>query len=196
MHDLEIRGAGEVLGESQSGEMQEVGFALYAEMLNAAVRALRSGREPELTGQLNVGTDINLHTPALLPESYCANVHQRLIIYKGLSNCQTEDELQTMQEEIIDRFGPMPDTVRHLIETHRLRIVSQPLGVARIDAGPDAIVLQFVSRPPIDPGRIIQLVQSRRGARFAGPDRIRIDTSIPEVAARAGKVRELLQSLT
>jgi transcription-repair coupling factor (superfamily II helicase) len=195
MHDLEIRGAGEVLGESQSGEMQEIGFALYAEMLNSAVRALKSGREPELTGQLDVGTEINLHTPALLPEGYCANVHQRLIIYKRLANCQTEDELQAMQEEIIDRFGPMPDPVRHLVETHRLRIASRPLGVVRIDAGPDAIVLQFMPNPPIDPARIIQLVQGRRGARFAGPDRIRIEAGMPEVSARTGKVRELLQDL-
>jgi transcription-repair coupling factor (superfamily II helicase) len=195
MHDLEIRGAGEVLGESQSGEMQEIGFALYAEMLNAAVRALKNGREPELTGQLDVGTEINLHAPALLPETYCANVHQRLVIYKRLANCETPEELESMQEEIIDRFGPMPDPVKHLIETHRLRIAARPLGISRIDAGPEAIVLQFVPKPPIDPSRIIQLVQSRKGARFAGPDRVRLVADSPDVKARVAIVRELLGPL-
>jgi transcription-repair coupling factor (superfamily II helicase) len=195
MHDLEIRGAGEVLGESQSGEMQEVGFALYAEMLNSAVRALKSGREPELTGQLDVGTEINLHAPALLPDTYCANVHQRLVIYKRLANCETPEELEAMQEEIIDRFGPMPDPVRHLIETHRLRIAARPLGISRIDAGPEAIVLQFVPRPPIDPSKIIQLVQSRKGARFAGPDRVRLEAQSPDVQSRVTVVRGLLKPL-
>ena len=195
MHDLEIRGAGEVLGESQSGEMQEIGFALYAEMLNAAVRALKSGREPELSGQLDAGTEINLHTPALLPETYCANVHQRLVIYKRLANCGTAEELEAMQEEIIDRFGAMPDPVRHLIETHRLRIAAGPLGISRIDAGPAAVVLQFVPKPPIDPSRIIGLVQTRRGARFAGPDRVRLEVDAPDVQARAAEVRELLARL-
>jgi transcription-repair coupling factor (superfamily II helicase) len=195
MHDLEIRGAGEVLGESQSGEIQEIGFALYAEMLNAAVRALKSGREPHLAGPLDSGTEINLHTPALLPESYCANVHQRLIVYKRLANCRTPEELEAMQEEIIDRFGPMPDPVKHLIETHRLRIAAAPLGISRIDAGPDAIVLQFVPEPPIDPARIIQLVQNLKGARFAGPDRVRVEARCEEVHARAARVRELLRPL-
>ncbi len=195
MHDLEIRGAGEVLGESQSGEMQEIGFALYAQMLNSAVRALKSGREPELTGQLDLGTEINLHAPALLPETYCANVQQRLTIYKRLANCEIPEELESMQEEIIDRFGPMPDPVRHLIETHRLRIAARPLGISRIDAGPEAIVLQFVPKPPIDPSKIIQLVQSRKGARFAGPDRVRVEVKAPDVQSRISRVRELLQPL-
>ncbi len=196
MHDLEIRGAGEVLGESQSGEMQEVGFALYTEMLNAAVRALKSGRQPELTGQLDGFAEINLHAPALLPENYCANVHQRLVIYKRLANCDSQEALQAMQEEIVDRFGAMPDPVKHLIETHRLRIAARPLGISRIDAGPEAIVLQFVANPPIDPGKIISLVQGRSGARFAGPDRMRIEAEMPDVAARASAVRRIFSQLS
>ena len=195
MHDLEIRGAGEVLGESQSGDMQEVGFTLYADMLNAAVRALKAGREPELTGTLNLGTEINLHAPALLPEDYCANVHQRLVIYKRLANCETAESLEAMQEEIVDRFGLAPEPVKCLLETHRLRILGKPLGIARIDAGPDAIVLQFVPEPPVDAGKIIELVQTCKNARFAGPDRVRIAAELPEVASRVAATVKLLKDL-
>ncbi|MFN0039652.1 MAG: transcription-repair coupling factor, partial [Burkholderiales bacterium] len=151
MHDLEIRGAGEVLGESQSGEMQEVGFNLYADMLNAAVKSLQSGKEPELSGNFNLGTEINLHSPALLPADYCPDIHERLVVYKRLANCESEEELGNMQEELIDRFGLPPAPVKCLLDTHRLRIASQPLGIARIDAGPEALTLQFVPNPPVNP---------------------------------------------
>ena len=105
MHDLEIRGAGEVLGDNQSGEMQEIGFSLYSEMLNQAVRALKAGREPDLDEPLGVTTEVNLHTPALLPDDYCPGVHERLVIYKRFANCETEDALEDLKEELIDRFG-------------------------------------------------------------------------------------------
>ena len=195
MHDLEIRGAGEVLGESQSGEMQEIGFQLYTEMLNKAVRALKAGKEPELGGALDLGTEINLHAPALLPERYCENVHQRLVIYKRLANCETPEQLEAMHEEIADRFGAPPEQAKTLIESHRLRIAAAPLGIVRIDAGPEAIMLQFVPKPPIDPAKIIALVQSRAQGRFAGQDRIRIPVATTDIAQRASAVRSLLQSL-
>src|SRR3954470_16456597 len=105
MHDLEIRGAGEVLGEQQSGEMQEVGFNLYCSMLDSAVQALKRGKEPDLAEPLGVTTEINLHVPALLPEHYCADIHERLVLYKRLANCETLGELEAMQEELVDRFG-------------------------------------------------------------------------------------------
>ncbi|HEX7953718.1 MAG TPA: TRCF domain-containing protein, partial [Burkholderiales bacterium] len=195
MHDLEIRGAGEVLGESQSGEMQEVGFALYAEMLNAAVKSLKAGKEPELSGNFNVGTEINLHTPALLPDDYCADVHERLVLYKRLANCDTSDELEAMQEELIDRFGLPPEPARCLLDTHRLRIESRAFGIARIDAGPETLVLQFIPNPPIDPAKIIRLVQTRKNFRLNGPDRLRIEVRMPDVAARTAQVRALLKDL-
>ncbi|MDP1536521.1 MAG: transcription-repair coupling factor, partial [Burkholderiales bacterium] len=144
MHDLEIRGAGEVLGDSQSGEMQEVGFNLYCAMLDAAVKSLKAGKEPDLNAPLGVTTEINLHTPALLPEAYCSDVHERLVLYKRLANCETEDQLQLLQEELIDRFGDLPDATRTLIDSHRLRLLGKPLGIARIDASENAILLQFV----------------------------------------------------
>ncbi len=195
MQDLEIRGAGQVLGESQSGEMQEIGFQLYAEMLNKAVRALKAGREPELTGTLNVGTEVNLHAPALLPENYCANVHQRLILYKRLANCDSQEELETLQEEIADRFGALPEPVKILIETHRLRIASRPLGISRIDAGPETILLQFVPNPPVDSERILDLIQSNRSYRFSGPDRIRIQSPTSSVQARVAAVGNFMRAL-
>jgi transcription-repair coupling factor (superfamily II helicase) len=196
MHDLEIRGAGEVLGESQSGEMHEVGFQLYVDMLNKAVRSLKAGKQADLDAQTRTGAEINLHAPALLPETYCANVHQRLVIYKRLANCDNEDELELMQEEIIDRFGAMLEPVRALIESHRLRIASKPLGIIRIDASAEAILVQFEPEPPIDPLKIIDLVQSRDDARFAGPDRFRVQLQTADFKTRSAIARELLRKLT
>ena len=112
MHDLEIRGAGEVLGESQSGEMQEVGFTLYADMLANAVRSLKDGREPDLSAPLRVTAEINLHAPALLPADYCPDVHERLVLYKRLANCDTLEELEALHEELVDRFGLLPEPAR------------------------------------------------------------------------------------
>ena len=195
MQDLEIRGAGEVLGESQSGEMQEVGFALYAEMLNAAVKSLKAGKEPELSANFNLGTEINLHTPALLPEDYCPDIHERLVLYKRLANCDTHESLEAMQEELVDRFGLPPEPVKCLLDTHRLRIESRALGIARIDAGPETLILQFVPQPPIDPAKIIRLVQSRKNFKLSGPDRLRIEAAMPDVAARSAQVRAIFKEL-
>jgi transcription-repair coupling factor (superfamily II helicase) len=195
MHDLEIRGAGEVLGESQSGEMQEVGFSLYIDMLNHAVKSLKQGREPDLEGPLHAGVDIRLHAPALLPEDYCADVHERLVLYKRLAGCETLEALEGMTEELVDRFGRPTDPVKALLDTHRLRILAEPLGVVRIDAAPEALQLTFKANPPVDPARIIQLVQTRKGWRLAGPEKLRIDTRLSEPAMRVVRVKEVLKEL-
>jgi transcription-repair coupling factor (superfamily II helicase) len=195
MHDLEIRGAGEVLGDSQSGDMQEVGFGLYTEMLNQAVRALKNGREPDLSAPLEAVTEINLHVPALLPADYCGDVHERLTLYKRLANCASQDALDGMQEELIDRFGKLPEPARALIDTHRLRIQSAPLGVARIDAASEAIVLHFVPAPPIPQERIIRFIQSRRDVKLSGPDRLRFTLKTPDLAQRVQRIREILKAL-
>jgi len=196
MHDLEIRGAGEILGESQSGEMQEVGFSLYARMLESAVRALKAGREPDMQQPLGVTTEINLHVPALLPQDYVSDVHERLVLYKRLANCETPEQLEEMQTELVDRFGLLPEPARSLIESHRLRILAKPLGIARVDAGPDGMLLQFVPKPPVDPSRIIGFVQSRRDTRFSGQDRLRMTRSFPTLADRVGCVREVISALS
>jgi transcription-repair coupling factor (superfamily II helicase) len=196
MHDLEIRGAGEVLGDQQSGDMQEVGFALYNEMLNEAVRALKDGREPDLSAPLAATTEIKLHLPALLPADYCADVHERLTLYKRLANCRSVDEIDGMTEELVDRFGRLPDAARALIETHRLRILSQPLGILKIDASGEAIAIQFVPSPPIPPERIIRYLQSRRDAKLAGPDRLRLAITSADLATRTQRIREVLKALS
>jgi transcription-repair coupling factor (superfamily II helicase) len=195
MHDLEIRGAGEVLGESQSGEMQEVGFNLYCSMLDAAVKALKLGKEPDLAAPLGVTTEINLHAPALLPSNYVTDVHERLVIYKRLANCEDEDALTRLREEMVDRFGPLPEQTRALFETHRLRILGKPLGIARIDATETAVQLQFVPKPPIEPLKVLELVQRRRNYRLAGPDRLRVEAKSPDVQARIATVRQVFREL-
>jgi len=121
-----------------------------------------------LAGGLNLGSEINLHAPALLPEDYCANIHERLVLYKRLANCETPEELVGMHEELVDRFGLLPDPAKVLLETHRLRIAAKPLGISCIDAGPESLVLQFILNPPIDPARIIKLVQSRKTYKLGG----------------------------
>ncbi len=195
MHDLEIRGAGEVLGESQSGEMQEIGFNLYVRMLDAAVRSLRSGREPDLSAPLEVSTEINLHVPALLPADYCNDVHERLVLYKRLANCETQDALDRLREELVDRFGPLPDPARALVECHRLRMLGKPLGLARIDASESVIQLQFVPKPPIEPAKVLALVQKKRNYRLAGQDRLRVELALPDVKARVAAILQVFGEL-
>jgi transcription-repair coupling factor (superfamily II helicase) len=195
MHDLEIRGAGEVLGEAQSGEMQEVGFSLYARMLEQAVKSLKAGREPDLAQPLDVTTEINLHVPALLPESYCSDVHERLVLYKRLAHCETLEEIADMQAELVDRFGPLPEAARALLVCHRLRVLARPLGVVRIDASADGLKLQFVSNPPVDATRIIRLIQSRRNYRLSGPETLRVEAKLPDLSSRARQVEAVLKEL-
>ena len=195
MHDLEIRGAGEVLGDEQSGEMQQVGFQLYADMLKAAVSALQAGREPDLAQPLGVTTEINLHAPARLPQDYCSDVHERLVLYKRLASTESIDELDLLGEELVDRFGPTPAPAQALIACHRLRLVARPLGVTKVDAGPERLTLQFVKEPPFDAGKLITLMQKDGRVRFAGQDRIRIERAAPALADRVALVREFLVNL-
>jgi len=195
MHDLEIRGAGEVLGENQSGEMLEVGFQLYSDMLNEAVRALKAGKEPDLAAPLSSTTEINLHVPALLPADYCGDVHERLSIYKRLANCESQDRIDSMQEELIDRFGKMPDAVKALVETHRLRIAARSVGIVKIDAHGEAASLQFMEQPPIDPIKIITLIQKNRQVKLAGQDKLRITASMPDLAARVNQIKQTIKQL-
>jgi transcription-repair coupling factor (superfamily II helicase) len=139
MHDLEIRGAGEVLGENQSGNMLEIGFQLYNEMLSEAVRSLKEGKEPDLLSPLSVTTEINLHAPALLPADYCGDVHLRLSFYKKLATAKNTDQIDALLEEIVDRFGKLPPQAQTLIDVHRLRVIARPYGVVKVDAAPGVI---------------------------------------------------------
>ena len=195
MHDLEIRGAGEVLGENQSGNMLEVGFQLYNEMLAEAVRCLKAGIEPDLLSPLNAATEINLHSPALLPDDYCGDVHLRLSFYKKLATANHGDQIDRLTEEIVDRFGKLPPQGQTLIDVHRLRVLAKPFGVAKVDAAPGLISISFKKDAPVEPLRIIELIQKNKHIKLAGNDKLRIERALPEPKARAQMVRDVLRSL-
>ncbi len=195
MHDLEIRGTGEVLGENQSGNMMEIGFQLYNEMLNEAVASLKAGREPDLLSPLNVSTDINLHAPALLPSDYCGDVHLRLSFYKKLATAKTTDQIDALLEEIVDRFGKLPAQAQTLIDVHRLRVIAKPYGVVKVDAAPTLINITFRKDPPIDPMAIMHLIQKNKHIKLAGNDKLRIERELKEPKDRAQMVRDVLRSL-
>ena len=195
MHDLEIRGTGEVLGENQSGNMMEIGFQLYNEMLSEAVASLKAGREPDLLAPLNVSTEINLHAPALLPSDYCGDVHLRLSFYKKLATAKTTDQIDALLEEIVDRFGKLPTQAQTLIDVHRLRVIAKPYGVVKVDAAPGVIHITFKKDPPIDSMAIMHLIQKNRHIKLAGNDKLRIERELKEPKDRAQIVRDVLRSL-
>jgi transcription-repair coupling factor (superfamily II helicase) len=195
MHDLEIRGTGEVLGENQSGNMMEIGFQLYNEMLGEAVRCLKAGIEPDLMSPMNVTTEINLHAPALLPDDYCGDVHLRLSFYKKLATAKTTDQIDALLEEIVDRFGKLPPQAQTLLDVHRLRVMAKAYGVVKVDAAPGVINITFKPNPPIDPMTIIHLIQKNRHIKLTGNDKLRIERDLPEAKDRALMVRDVLRSL-
>jgi len=193
MHDLEIRGAGELLGDGQSGEMQAIGFNMYSDMLNHAVKQLKAGTEPDLDAPLGVTTEINLHTPALLPGDYCHDVHERLVIYKRLANCDDDEALDMMQEELIDRFGLLPAPGEALIACHRLRITAKPLGIVKIDASDAAIQLQFNPKADIDPLKLIKLLQRDKRCRMNGPEKLRISVELGNLNHRVNLIQQIMK---
>ena len=195
MHDLEIRGAGEVLGENQSGNMLEVGFQLYNEMLSEAVRSLKDGKEPDLLAPMSATTDINLHAPALLPDDYCGDVHMRLSFYKKLATAKTTEQIDALMEEIVDRFGKLPAQTQTLIDVHRLRVIAKPYGVVKVDAAPHLITITFRKDAPIDGMRVIELIQKNRHIKLAGNEKLRIERELPDPKSRAHLVRDVLRSL-
>ncbi|MFZ3142380.1 transcription-repair coupling factor [Polaromonas sp.] len=195
MHDLEIRGTGEVLGENQSGNMLEIGFQLYNEMLSEAVASLKAGREPDLLSPLSVTTEINLHAPALLPNDYCGDVHLRLSFYKKLATAKKTEQIDTLLEELVDRFGKLPAQAQTLVDVHRLRVIARPYGVVKVDAAPGVITITFRKDPPIDAMAIIHLIQKNKHIKLAGNDKLRIERALPEAKERAQMVRDVLRSL-
>ena len=199
MHDLEIRGAGEVLGESQSGEIQEIGFSLYTQMLERAVRALKAGKIIDLEESVDATTEINLHVPALLPATYCSDVHERLTLYKRLSNCESKEALDLMHEELVDRFGEMPEPAKALVECHALRILAKPLGVSRLDATHESVVIQFgkdtIAKGAVDGAKIIDLMHKRRNWRLAGPEKLRIEAKLPSWQERVQAAKDAFKAL-
>ena len=195
MQDLEIRGAGEILGEGQSGEMIQVGFTLYTEMLKQAVRDLKKGRQPDLDAPLGITTEIKLHSPALLPESYCPDIHERLVLYKRLAVCETVQQINAIHEELVDRFGLPEQPVKTLIESHHLRLAAKELGIDAIDATSEAVTITFGKHHQIDPTEIILLIQTDKKYRPAGADKLKFTAQMEDVEARIKTVKSVLKTL-
>nr|MBP8046656.1 transcription-repair coupling factor [Psychrobacter sp.] len=163
--DLEIRGAGEILGKQQSGNMQAIGFSLYMDMLERATKAIKAGKEPDLSTPLSLTSEINLHSSALIPEEYLHDVHQRLLFYKRISNADDKEALTDIRTEMIDRFGTLPDQTKQLFAVHGLRIQAEPLKINKIDANSSSLTLEFAPDTPVDALAIIQLIQ-KDGQRY------------------------------
>jgi transcription-repair coupling factor (superfamily II helicase) len=196
-HDLEIRGAGELLGESQSGVIDEVGFTLYSELLERAVRTLKAGGTLATEDEAGGDCEIDLHAPALLPEDYLPDVHLRLVLYKRIAGARTVTELSELKEEIIDRFGLLPDATERLFRAAEIKMLAAPLGIRKMDAGPKGARVEFAAKPNIDPAAIITLLQSApRRYRLDGPNRLRIVEDLPEAEDRLRVLRTIVDRLT
>ena len=194
--DLEIRGAGELLGEEQSGNINTVGFTLYMEMLEQAVKAIRAGKTPNLDQPLALGTDVNLRLSALIPDDYLPDVHNRLMLYKRISNAKTQEELDELQVEMIDRFGLLPEPTKNLFAVTSLKLEAEKLGITKIDAGAAGGRLEFGSETRVDPMRLVRMIQAQpRRFKLEGADKLRFTLEMKEPAERLQRLRDLLQSL-
>ncbi|MCB1845498.1 MAG: transcription-repair coupling factor, partial [Halioglobus sp.] len=195
-HDLEIRGAGELLGDTQSGQIQEIGFSLYTEMLTRAVKALREGKVANLDQPLNAGVEVNLHVPALLPEDYVPDVHLRLILYKRIASAQSDDELSGLQVELIDRFGLLPGPAKNLMRIAAIRSAAAHLGIVKIDASDNAGFLQFGDGADVDPLQLVRLMQTRSHIyRMRGADRLQFRQTMTDIEDRFAAINTLLSEL-
>lgn len=195
-HDLEIRGAGEFLGEEQSGHIQEIGFTLYMDMLEQAVAALKSGKEPALDKPLQHGVEIDLQLSALIPADYLPDVHSRLTLYKRIANTKEQDSLRELQVEMIDRFGLLPQATKNLFQVTELKLQAHKLGICKIEANKTNGRIEFEPNPKIDPMRIITLIQ-KESAHFKldGPDKLKFNFAMTEPQERIRVITELLAKL-
>jgi transcription-repair coupling factor (superfamily II helicase) len=195
-HDLEIRGAGELLGDTQSGQIQEIGFSLYTELLARAVESLQSGEEPDLDGPLNAGIDINLHVAALLPEDYMPDVHLRLILYKRIASARSREQLRDLQVELIDRFGLLPQAAKNLMRIASIKQDAMVLGIEKIDASEAGGYVQFGGKARVDPVSLVQLVQQDSlSYRMQSAHRLQFRTDLSVASQRFKFVEELLTLL-
>jgi len=194
-HDLEIRGAGELLGEEQSGQMQEVGFTLYAEMLDRAVKALKEGNS-DLDAAVNTGTEIDIGLPALIPEDFIPDVHGRLILYKRISSAASAEDLKELQVEMIDRFGLLPDATKRLFELMKLKLRATPLGISRMDFGAQFGRASFIEKPQFDPMKIISLIQKQPAIyKLDNKQRLKIVKEMPDAENRLNVINQLIEHL-
>lgn len=196
-HDLEIRGAGELLGDGQSGQMIEIGFSMYTELLERAVTAMKLGKTPDLEKPLHQGAEIDLHVPALIPNDYIPDVHERLIMYKRIASAVDADELKELQVEMIDRFGLLPTAVKTLHQVTELKLSAAKLGIKKIDYGEEGGRILFVEQPDIDPMKIIKLIQSQSNTyKLDGNDKLRLLKPIIDIEFRIKALEELFEYLS
>lgn len=194
-HDLEIRGAGELLGDEQSGQIHSVGFSMYMDMLQRAVESLRRGEIPDADAPLDQGTEVNLHVPALIPDDYLPDVNSRLVLYKRIAAATNDAELRNLQVEMIDRFGLLPRQVDNLFQVSRMRLRAQELGIRSIEAGPGGGSIDFKETTPVEPMSLVSLVQSDpRAYKLAGATRLRFERSLPDIQERYRFLEQLLNS--
>jgi transcription-repair coupling factor (superfamily II helicase) len=195
-HDLEIRGAGELLGEQQSGQMTEIGLALYLDLLEEAVRALKEGREPALDKPLAADTEVELRMPAFLPETFVSDVHVRLALYKRIAAAEDSTELDELAAEIFDRFGTLPPAAQHLLRIARLKLTARQIGVRRLDLGPQGGYVTFEERNQIDPGAVVKMLQKNsREYRLEGPLKLRVSRPLEKDEARFEFAGTLMKNL-
>ncbi len=196
-HDMEIRGAGELLGDGQSGQIQEIGFTLYTELLERAVDALKSGKQPELDAPMEIGPEVDLQTQALIPEDYLPDIHARLVLYKRISSAANNQELRALKVEMIDRFGLLPDAVKVLFSVTELKQQAEPLGVKKIDAHIAGGRIIFSAEPKINTDKLIQLIQTQpQSYKFDGSDKLRFTKEFETVEQKIGFITVLLNELT
>lgn len=192
-HDLEIRGAGELLGDEQSGQIQEIGFGLYTELLDRAVRALRSGKIPDFDLSSEHETEVELHLPALIPDDYLGDVHARLTLYKRIASARSEADLRDLQVEMIDRFGLLPTSTKQLFAVASLKLMATPLGIRKLDFGANGGRIIFREKPEIDPMAIIKLIQQLpRVYKLDGQDKLKITLDLPGATERIRSAQEVL----
>lgn len=195
--DLEIRGAGEILGEQQSGSMQSIGYSLYMEMLEKATKAIQKGKSPNFDAPLNLTADINLHLPALIPDDYLGDVHQRLMFYKRISHASSREKLDHIKMELIDRFGSFPDPLHYLFAIHQMRLDAEQLGIAKIDLGKGGGIIEFLPDTPVEAITIIQLMQKHPNRyRMDGGQRLKVIEALPEHQDRIDFARQLIGHLS
>jgi transcription-repair coupling factor (superfamily II helicase) len=195
-HDLEIRGAGELLGDGQSGQMQEIGFGLYSDLLERAVKALKSGKQPELSTQLHHGTEIGLGVPALIPEDYLPDIHTRLVFYKRIASATSPDQLRELEVEMIDRFGLLPPQTKNLFATTAIKLLVEPLNLLKIDAHETQIKVKFGKSPNIDPVKLIKLIQNNpKNYQLKGQTELNYFDTMPETTQRIKAIELIISSI-
>ncbi len=196
-HDLEIRGAGEILGEEQSGQITEIGFTLYAELLERAIQSLKSDLPIDFEQPIMRASEVDFHVPALIPETYVADVHRRLIEYKRIASARDDTALRDIEMELIDRFGLLPEALKHLFRVTRIKLQTLALGVEKIDIGEQNGKIVFNQNPNIEPMKIIELIQAEpQRYRFDGKQTLRIACQNVELEPRFKQVETLLEKLT